>query len=197
MAIDRFSELLRDIVKDPEFIKQSRILAGSIFEKAKREALTEFENHPVTREIDGESGSSNISGTLSDLDGVNLWNFIGFDKDSSEKPTDPIRKVLSSASFNIQGAILSITLPSAEDVFDVTPLPWPGSTGRSWAKGIESGISGLNYFIRVSRASSRSGFGLQSAYKARSGARFSNRPYISQIINNFKSKVRKLDGISL
>lgn len=197
MADDPFDDLFRNIRKDAAFLRQTRYLMGIVFEKAKREALSEFNNHPVTREIEGESSATNISGTLSGIDGVNLWNFIGFDNSSRIRPTDEIRNILSQASFQIQGDIINIDIPTAQEIFDKTPLPWPGSTGRSWAKGIESGISGLNYFIRVARASSRSGFGLQSIYKARSGARFSNRPYISQIINNFKSKVRKLEGISI
>jgi hypothetical protein len=197
MANDPFDDLFRNIIEDAGFRRQTQYLAGVVFEKAKREALTEFESHPVTREIDGESGAQNISGTLSGIDGVNLWNFIGFDASFSAKPTDTIRKILSTASFRLLDNRISMILPTSQDIFDQTPLPWPGSTGRSWAKGIESGISGLNYFIRVARASSRSGFGLQSVYKARSGARFSNQPYISQIINNFKSKVRKLEGLSI
>lgn len=197
MANDPFADLFRNIVKDAEFLKQTRYLTGVVFEKAKREALSEFNNHPVTREIEGESSAQNISGTLSDVEGVNLWNFIGFDNGSSLKPTQVIREILSEASFKIDGDIIKMEIPTAQQIFDVTPLPWPGSTGRSWAKGIESGISGLNYFIRVARASSRSGFGLQSVYKARSKAQFHNQPYISQIINNFRSKVRKLEGLSI
>jgi hypothetical protein len=80
--------------------------------------------------------------------------------------------------------------PSKEELFAATPLPW--ASGRSWLKGIESGISGLGRYLKTENLdSSRSGGGIQSKSKFQSG-RFTNTKYISEILNNFIEKINKL-----
>ena len=66
-------------------------------------------------------------------------------------------------------------------------MPW--ATGRSWARGIETGISGLGYYLKKTK-NSRSGLGVQSANQhIRSGVMFKNSKYISDLINRFNLKV--------
>ena len=73
-------------------------------------------------------------------------------------------------------------------------MPW--ATGRSWAKGIESGISGLGYYLKVSRDGSRSGLGIQSSKKVRAGGvRFKNTQYISALIKQYKKEFQNLKSI--
>ena len=64
------------------------------FEETKREMIQEFMSHPVTIELLAGSSSSNISGTLGGQS--NLFAFIGFN--ASDKPIEPILKVLESTS---------------------------------------------------------------------------------------------------
>ena len=80
---------------------------------------------------------------------------------------------LNSASNRQTGMEFKVNLPTAEQVFAVTPLPW--ASGRSWAQGIERGLSGLGYLLRKKKG--RSGAAIQSRVKVR-GGRFKNRPYI-------------------
>ena len=105
--------------------------------------------------------------------------------------------MISDSHFDIIGSVVRFSIPTAAEIFKATPMPWPGTTGRSWAKGVESGISGLNYFLRKESRFSRSGFGLQSQYQARTGYRFKPVPYISAIINQFNSRIKKLEGTTI
>lgn len=164
----------------------------SAFQKTKNQMVVEFLNHPVTREIKGGTSSKNLSGTLSGV--TNLFSFIGFD--NSDDPTSVIENILYQTEFKFdrltnKSIEFSIYIPEAKEIFESTPMPW--ATGRSWAKGIESGISGLGYYLKVERDTSRSGLGVQSPRKIRKkGVKFNNQPYISELINKYKKKFQTL-----
>ena len=162
------------------------------FEDIKKEMLKEFLSHPVTVEISGGAGISNISGTLGGQS--NLFAFIGFN--SGDQPINPILEVLERVSFKESGESkkglgieFSVEMPSPNDIFSVTPMPW--ATGRSWAKGIETGISGLGYLLNKSSGSSRSGVAIQARKRVRSGG-FKNVSYISALIRKYEKKFKEL-----
>lgn len=193
MALDPniISNLSKQIPKiaRPQVEKQFR----AAFQKVKNEMITEFLNHPVTIEIKGGIGAKNLSDTL---DGVtNLFSFIGFD--SSSDPTSKIEDMLYRTNFKFdrytsKEIIYSVYIPDAKEIFAVTPIPW--ATGRSWAKGIETGISGLGYYLKVDRENSRSGLGIQSPRKVRKkGVKFNNISYISALIKKYKKKFENLE----
>ena len=71
-------------------------------------------------------------------------------------------------------------------------MPW--ATGRSWARGIERGISGLGqYLVKSSKiAKSKSGFAIQTDTRVR-GGRFSNTSNISALLNNYYKEIQKLE----
>ena len=69
----------------------------------------------------------------------------------------------------------------------MTPMPW--ATGRSWAQGIETGISGLGYLLR--KNDGRSGKAIQSRNKVRSG-KFQNTSYISALIKKYKKEFNNI-----
>jgi len=162
------------------------------FKDIKDEMIKEFISDPVTLEIlEGPSGS-NISGTLGGIS--NLFAFIGFD--SGDQPIAPILQSLENIQFTYNkeirkkgiGVEFNVSLPTAQDIFAITPLPW--ATGRSWAEGIERGLSGLGYLLR--KDGGRSGAAVQSRVnKVRSG-RFQNRPYISALIKKYKKRFEEL-----
>jgi hypothetical protein len=146
----------------------------------KEQMIRDFLNLPVTQEISGGSDSPNISGTLSG-DG-NLFGFIGFDK--SDKPIEPILDLLESSFITFREGsdyVATITIPSAASIFNATPMPW--ASGRSWAKGIESGISGLGFYIGKSGIG-RSDAGIQSTKKIKGGT-FKNTAYISTFMQKY------------
>ena len=160
------------------------------FESLKKEMIKEFLAHPVTLEISAGPGAKNISGTLNGTS--NLFAFIGFTP--GEDPIKPIIEILERIDFkegsgSKTGVDFLIDMPQSSDVFAVTPMPW--ATGRSWAKGIETGISGLGYLINKAGKSSRSGVAIQVKNKVRSGG-FSNTPYISALLKKYENKFKKL-----
>jgi hypothetical protein len=160
------------------------------FKKIKAELINEFLNHPITKEIKEGPSASNTSGTLGGVS--NLFAFIGFEE--GDDPIDPILKIFESMDISFGGEIpmgakFNISMPTTLDIFSITPMPW--ASGRSWAQGIEKGISGLGYLLRRNSSSSRSGEAVQSSVKIRSG-RFKNTPYISALINKYSKKFSQL-----
>ena len=160
-------------------------------EKMKKEMIKDFLNLPITREILGGPSGTNISGTLGGYG--NLFSFIGFS--SGDNPIDPIVKLLDQSTYKFSNLStrgkmkLTITTPSAQDIFAVTPLPW--APGMSWAKRIESGLSGLGQYLNTASDKSRSGAGVQADNQIRNG-RFKNSPYISSFINRWNKKFSKI-----
>ena len=177
-----------DFRKSIEYIKEAKQIITQEFNVIKAELISEFEMHPITREIEGGSGSSNLSGTLGGKG--NLFSFIGFKY--GDKPIMPIRDLLeridiTSILTRRDGfASTHVLYPTAEDIFRVTPLPW--AEGRSWAKGIENGISNFGQYVDVKSEASRSSRGLQNENRE-SGLSFSPTPYITSLISDFERKI--------
>lgn len=160
-------------------------------EKIKKNFIQEFKDHPITVEIMAGPMAENISGTLNG--NGNLFSFIGFEKDSD--PIQPIINVLNSLEIKIRksndNVFIYIKFPTPEDIWEVTPMPW--QSGRSWAKGIESGISGLNYYLfydkpkKIIDIVSRSGTAVQSSKRNNLG-RYIPTKYISDLLKKYKTK---------
>jgi hypothetical protein len=185
------NQILKQLNKQTEYISYADKNISEEFEKIKEEMLTEFDSHPVTIEIEGGINAQNTSKTLNDV--TNLYSFIGFEQ--GDKPVEVIRQMLKKASYKkILGkdSIINYAfeIPTAQQIFLATPLPW--ETGRSWAKGIEEGISGLGYYIKQVK-NSRSGLGVQSQNQVRKGVRFNNTQYISSLIKKYNKKIKELE----
>jgi hypothetical protein len=187
--------ILQFLQSEKTFVEQVKSQFAGQFEKIKAEMMYDFATHPVTIELDGGNSATNISGTL---DGItNLYSFIGFN--NGENPTRVIKEMLEASTFDLKpisnGSFeFTAKIPTAKDIFNNTPMPW--AEGRSWAQGIELGISGLGYYLKGPRANSRSGSGIQVDDKIRQ-ARFKNVPYISQLINTYNKKFKQLENLSL
>jgi hypothetical protein len=169
------------------------------FDNIKSQMIRELMNHPVTKEIQQGSTSPNSSGTLSGYG--NLFTFIGFESGSS--PIDAIKRefdktVIRFRTLTDDGPIWNIYLPAPEDIWDVTPMPW--AEGRSWAKGIETGISGVGWYLynqKKNYPQSRSGPAIQVKSKSSSKVRFKNVKYISDILNRYEKKFSQLDETTI
>lgn len=170
------------------------------FQKIKKQTLNEFDEHPVTVELNAGVDGKNITDTLPGTRGdANLFSFIGFDQGA--KPTEEVRQILEDEivldkkpqSRTIATGVqfnFDVKVPTLKSIEQKTPLPW--ESGRSWVRGIERGISGLGYYLSGrfrSPEPSRSGGGIQSDNKVRPGA-FSTVKYLSQILNNIKEKLK-------
>ena len=169
------------------------------FNNIKAEMIRELMNHPITKEIQQGSASLNSSGTLSGYG--NLFTFIGFEAGTS--PIDAIKRefdktVIRFRTLTDDGPIWNIYLPAPEDIWDVTPMPW--AEGRSWAKGIETGISGVGWYLynqKKNYPQSRSGPAIQVKSKSSSKVRFKNVKYISDILNRYEKKFSQLDETTI
>jgi hypothetical protein len=171
----------------PEITRRIR----KTFQREKNKMIAEFLNHPVTVEIQAGIASENISQTLAGI--TNLFSFIGFEQ--GYDPISPITEFLqTSVQINFvrttgRSIIYRIEIPEASDIFEITPMPW--ASGRSWAKGVETGISGLGYYLKV-EANSRSGLGIQTQNQVRKKVKFQNVPYISSLIKKYQKQFKNL-----
>lgn len=171
----------------------ARNAALTRFTSAKDKLLNDFDEHPVTIEIEGGVDAENISGTLGGR--PNLWGFIGFP--IGDTPIKGLRAALykfikmeQSPKIQERGDLIffsfKVDVPSLDDLAQITPLPFePGS----WLIGIEIGISGLTRYIywRLDNENSRSGRGLQAKNELRS-INFKPVDYVSKMLTDFKNK---------
>lgn len=174
---------------------QARGMAHEILKRRKAKLIMDFWTHPVTREIregaDNPVDTPNYSGTLNSVEGpANLFAYIGFEA-RDEDPIEPIMQQLESIKLGPMSRVGSsyvfdIIMPESSDIWDVTPMPW--AEGRSWAEGIEKGISGVGYYLHGESDRSRSEGGIQSTNKLR-GGKFTNIKYISELLRNFKKSL--------
>lgn len=174
----------------PKILKKDLLLAARVrTEIIKKEIIAEFLSHPVTVEILEGPDADNSSGLLSGSG--NLFSFIGFDR--GDRPIEPILDLLQQIraefiGFTSSGINVLVTIPEPKDVFEATPMPW--APGRSWARGVETGISGLGQYLPKKSQSSRSGSAIQSKNKVVGGVRFKNTKYISALINKYKKIIQ-------
>ena len=162
------------------------------FERAKQKLLQDFENHAVSKELDGREGASNLSNTLGGEG--NLYSFIGF---SGEDALAALRDLLrdgikiTNKTTDAKNLVFSIKIavPSTDAIAAATPMPW--APGLSWAEGIERGISGLGNFLNKKTSASRSGRGIQIDFNVRTQT-YSGVPYLTKILEDFISELTKL-----
>jgi hypothetical protein len=190
-----YVKMFQSLQNDKEYMAVRNKVIKENFDRIKKEILNDFNRHPITIEIEAGVDAPNSSGTLNGI--TNLYSFIGFD--AGTDPIGPIRALLERSNYrminssSLAESTVFFDIPTATDIFTVTPMPW--ASGRSWAKGIESGISGLGYYLKIQK-NSRSGLGVQSQKQIRSGARFKNTQYISDLINRFTNKLKDLEKLN-
>jgi hypothetical protein len=186
-------KMFQDLQADKEYQNEIKRVIDQEFNKIKNEFIDEFMNHPITQEIQGGISATNSSNTLGGI--TNLYSFIGFDEGTD--PIRPIEELLKKSNYRVLfnnrsvEATVIFDIPTAAQIFEITPMPW--ATGRSWARGIETGISGLGYYLKKTK-NSRSGLGVQTTnQQIRSGVMFKNSKYISDLINRFNKELKQLN----
>lgn len=141
--------------------------AQTIFENAKERLLQDFDDDPVSQEIN--EGPGKLGSEILPAGYGNLFSFIGFYED--DKPIEELRAFLEREIKMVQTPILTtpytyvfrVWQPSKDEIAAVTPMPF--GTANSWAIAIEEGIPGFNkYLFDLERdfASSRSGPAIQT-----------------------------------
>jgi len=181
----------KEIVKVYSKTFQQKIITA--FNKIKREMVEEFRKHPITTEIKAGPYAENTSGTLNGYG--NLFSFIGFEE--GDNPTDNIEGLLNLSRIEYSretkdGFLMKIYIPSKEEIFAETPLKW--ATGRSWAEGIERGISGFGQYLNTEAVKSDSGTGIQIETKVRKG-KYRNTQYISALLNKYTKRFQEINKV--
>lgn len=160
-----------------------------VFQNAYARMIEEFNRHTVTQEIEMGPNGLNISDTLGGYG--NLFSFIGFDSD--DKPIDALRALLVDGTYFKQTIYknrnwyFQVYFPTRKEIDAVTEMPWEG--GNSWAEGIERGISGLSYYMFKRWQNGRSGTGFQLPYDNLEDAHFAPKPYLSEILADFRERI--------
>ena len=165
------------------------------FEKAEKKVQVEksrlidaFDNHEVTKEIAAGPKASNTGGTLGGYG--NLFSFIGFDAGSD--PITPVKEVLNeieakNIKLNGDQYSVSVKYPSQNEISKVTPLPF--ENGKSWAIGVEKGISGFTQYIYTKFLDGKSKEGLQSDKRSNSGS-FKKQDYLNSLLQDFIKNIK-------
>jgi hypothetical protein len=180
-------------VKKLENLVDKKVQNG--IEEAKSNFIEQFEEHPITKEIQDGPEASNSSGTLNGQG--NLFSFIGFEKGSN--PIAPVSNFLKNA-FQVKKLKTEIgkskiiinykvSYPTQKELDGLTPMPW--EPGNSWLINVEKGISGFSNYINKRFSKGRSGAGVQSQENVRS-SNFKPIKYVSEIVTNFLKSVKKI-----
>ncbi len=183
--------LRKKIPRSKKFIRQTERNAKRKFDLELNRMIQDFNDHPITQELENPNGS-NISGTLGSLN-TNLFNFIGFF--ANDDPVQALRRALeSSTTLSKKRTVKTVgrkvrveykvSMPSQILLKSVSKMPW---SSKSWAFGVETGISGFNYFLNLKKRSSRSGKGIQSKFVVREGG-FRPTEYITGILRRFVTR---------
>jgi len=174
--------------------KEVRAIVEEYVEKSQDEMVSEFLNHPVTKEIDNGPEASNISSTLGGQG--NLFSYIGFEEGS--EPTESVKEILENSvkvstrpEISVNGKNIKINFPvsgpTISEIESETPMPFEG--GKSWVSGVEKGISGYSHYVfRKFIKNSRSSTGIQAEPQVKTGS-FKPSPYLSVILKKFYSKI--------
>ena len=193
-------ELLRELTVDsPNSNRMGmalrRVIEPKIQERQK-ELSKQFKIHPITIELDAGPRASNTSGTLNGYG--NLFSFIGFS--AGDKPTEVISQIFNAKiKFKVRRRnnkgqyIVTFFIPSTDEIYNLTPIPW--MTGKSWARSIEEGgLTNLGQYLFSSTGfgQSRAGTGIQVKSRS-SGVSFTRTPYVTQLLQDFKKKLLRLD----
>jgi hypothetical protein len=194
----------RKIANSKRFQRNAmRSIQKGHFENQKKKALSKFNNHPVTQEINGGASASSSIQELKSIGG-NLFTFIGFHAGSD--PIAPVRAAIEKLirikfpKFYGRGRHIevsyNVSLPTLSDLDPVSPMPWGGG---SWLQQLEKGISGFDSYLYQSFPKGRSRMATQakvSGVRGRPrqeirGAGDIRRTYITQVLEEFKREFRK------
>jgi len=203
LSLKRISDYIKRKVEESKIVqfalrKVLEIRIRPLFNQIRQEMLEELNEHPITQEIEMGPKFGYQSRFLRGYG--DLYSFIGFDR--NDDPIKPIRelfrglRLFSVTSKGFEHVYEIRNFPTAKDVFDVTPMPWR-SGQSSWARGIESGISGLGRYLNIEYQAGRSGAGIQVKTKNTLREPFIPTQYISAIINKYRAKFLAISNVKL
>jgi len=206
MATVNLVQLRRELSQQEARIIAPRMkeILNDKFVKEKENLLIEFDNHPVTVELnEGPSAKSNIIDTAK---GGNLFSFFGFD--SKVEPAKEIRRVLDNKI--TKGHVrresrggdklvytLETRIPTLQELNSQGQLvKW---TTRSFLDMVEKGISNFKHYLfddsgRLKKYS-RSGTAIQVKGNIRASREDAVKPipYVTKMIQDFMANLRNFN----
>ena len=188
-------EINSQLRKDKETQLKVKQMIEKQFRVMHQKLMRDFQSHPVTRELRGGAGSSNLSGGLKE---GNLFGFIGFE--IGDDPVSEIEKLLNKTAIIIKNRRFGslgftwtylVTSPSMKDLHIATPLPW--AKGASWLRDLEGrGIPNLGQYMHKNIRSSRSGAGFQNKNRQPGGS--VKIPYVKELLMQFENNLNSLNA---
>lgn len=185
----------KQLTNNKQLINGTRLLIEKQFKTIHAKFMADFESHPVTRELRGGAGSSNISNSLPQ---GNLFGFIGFS--AGTDPVEDIQKMLQKTDIVLKNRRMGtsgfvwtyiVTSPSLKDLYAVSPMPW--ASGSSWLRELEGrGIPNLGQYMYKRSSSSRSGAGVQN--QNRSGGGRVRVSYVKQLLQEFEQNLNAIQA---
>jgi hypothetical protein len=179
------AQFKNDLLSNETVLAAAKAEAEKVLSQQKEILINEFNNHPVTQEIEAGPEASNSSGTLGGKG--NLFSFIGFD--DADTPVAPVKELLNKITLgsikkNTAAGILQfkVNMPSEEEFEAISKMPW--ENGRSWLFEIERAISGLGNYIYGQFKNSRSGTGYEVSSPIDTKT-FSPVPYFKTMLEKF------------
>lgn len=187
-------------------IGRSKGMILSALRKAQRTNVEFAKENPVIQELKAGENSSNISSTISyektssKENNANLFNFIGFPqgydptKDLLDLLARPIPITLTKTISDRNEFVheFEVDTITKSEAYAVTPMPgWAGD--KSWAEAIETGAllnDTIGYLLTISTSKSRSGTAVQAKLKNKRGSSFSENKFLSEILEDFRSKLQ-------
>lgn len=200
MAKFNYREIHKSVTNSKIGEKRVRTVWENKLEDNKQFLLAEFDNHPVTKEIEAgpRPDVENISGTL---DGQgNLFSFLGFE--SGSNPTKQVRDVLErdvrlstgvkrEAKSDRARFRFSLRIP-IQEINAASKMTW--ESGKSWVNAVQQGVSGFSHYLwrKFIGAKSRSFYGIQAEHEVREAPdKSTGVRYINQIFDNFVARLKK------
>lgn len=168
-----------------------------LFNQLRADMIQELHDHPISEEI---ALGPKLNWSSPFLNGYgDLFSFIGFQRDDNPiKPIEDLFKGLRLYSITSKGLKYKFEIrnfPTRNDIRDITPLPW--ATGRSWALGMEDGISGLGRYLNIDYDKGRSGAGIQAKNIKNLRPAFQPTPYITPILKKYRAKFTQIAYVKL
>ena|ERR1017187_3219122 len=186
-----FGKTFQKALDLPRFKQSANDIVAQVYERAKIKLMEEFNNSPITQEIEaGPEVTDDPSGLLDGYGG--LFSFIGFY--IGDTPIANLREYLAE-SMSMRQTVrrenkwyFRIEVPSESDIAAVTPLPW--EEGNSWVLGVEKeGISNLSHYLNTYWPQGRSSMGIQIKGEYRPGASMHTSPYLLGMLDNFREEM--------
>ncbi len=172
-----------------------KLNADESFRKAKDFILKEVAEHDISQELRHKT----LPSKFLDSGSSTLFGFMGFNADD-----DPVgalldfldQSITQKVSIRLASYTLlsSLSLPTKVKLRSAPGLKMPWLAGMSWPEAIESGVSGLKYFLGK-EGQGRSGLGIQAKVAGVAGgakqivrnADMSGVDYLSSIFSEAKS----------